>query len=105
MSYSNPYPTGQSGRYSAKNISVAVNFLCLVSAAKQVSVVGDFNDWQPHSHPMKKGPDGSWRAQVTLCHGHHHYLFVVDGVATLDPRANGYAKHAQFGKVCMLAVS
>lgn len=105
MSHPHSYPPSRSGRYSGKNILITVNFLCLAPGAEQVSLIGDFNDWQPSSHPMKKGPDGSWRGQAAMCHGHHHYMFLVDGIATLDPRASGYAKHDHYGKVSLLAVS
>lgn len=29
-----------------------------------VSVVGSFNDWNPHRHPMIRRPDGSMRTTV-----------------------------------------
>lgn len=29
-----------------------------------ISVVGTFNDWQPHRHPMRRWPDGSLRTTV-----------------------------------------
>ncbi|GGO84729.1 isoamylase early set domain-containing protein [Wenjunlia tyrosinilytica] len=32
----------------------------------QVSVVGDFNDWQPGAHPLTERPDGSRAVTVAL---------------------------------------
>ena len=43
--------------------------------------------------------------QVPLNHGHHHYLFSVDGKSKLDPRAQGIARNEKHEKVSMLAVS
>ena len=41
--------------------------------------MGDFNEWHPAAHALKRMPDGAWRAEISLNHGHHHYLFVIDG--------------------------
>jgi 1,4-alpha-glucan branching enzyme len=96
---------GRGGAYSVKKTVKPINFVCMAPQAKQVTLVGDFNDWQPAAHPMKKHPDGSWTAQVTLGHGSHHYQFLVDGKATLDPRASGIARNEQNEKVSLLSVS
>jgi len=92
-------------RYSAKNFSKPVNFICNTPDAKDVFLAGDFNDWHPTSHPMKRHPDGAWHAQILLGHGHHHYRFLVDGKPTLDPRAQGIARDHQGEKVSLIAVS
>jgi len=91
--------------FSAKKTVKPVNFVCLAPQAKQVALVGDFNDWDPKAAPMKRQADGSWTAQVILGHGHHHYQFLVDGKATLDPRAQGVARNEQNEKVSLIAVS
>ncbi len=31
-----------------------------------VAVVGDFNDWSPHAHPLQPGPNGHHSTTVTL---------------------------------------
>jgi len=92
-------------RYSAKKMAKPVNFICFAPDAQQVFLMGDFNDWDPSSHPMKRQPDGAWLMQIPLPHGHHHYRFLVDGKATLDPRAQGVARDHQGQKVSLLAVS
>jgi 1,4-alpha-glucan branching enzyme len=92
-------------RYSAKRIAKPVNFVCHAPGAKQVSVIGDFNGWEPSANPMKRQPDGAWMAQVQLSHGHHQYLFCVDGEAHLDPRAQGIARTPQGERVSLLAIS
>jgi chromosome partitioning protein len=92
-------------RYSAKKTAVPINFVCVALEAKQVYLTGDFNDWDPVSHPMKRQPDGAWLLQVQLSHGHHHYRFLVDGKPVLDPRAQGIARDHQGAKVSLIAVS
>ena len=92
-------------RYSAKAHLKPINFYCSAPEAAQVFITGDFNDWNPLSHPMQKQFDGTWFAQVPLNHGHHHYLFLVDGNPTLDPRAQGIGRSETSGKVSLIAVS
>ena len=38
----------------------AINFVCNAPQAKTVSLVGDFNHWDPAAHPMKQMPGGGW---------------------------------------------
>ncbi len=92
-------------RHPAKKTVKPIHFVCLAPTAKHVTVVGDFNDWDPEAHPMKRRVDGSWAAEIPLGHGHHHYLFMVDGKPTLDARAHGIARNEQNEKVSLLAVS
>ena len=92
-------------RYSAKKTIKPVAFICWAPEARTVSVMGDFNDWEPIAHRMKRQPDGAWRLDVPMCHGHHHYMFVVDGKPTLDPRAQGTARDHRGEKVSLLSVS
>jgi 1,4-alpha-glucan branching enzyme len=82
-----------------------VNFICVAPDAHSVAVTGDFNDWHPSAHPMKKEQDGSWSIQIAMNHGHHHYLFLVDGKPMLDPKAHGVARNLKNEKVSLLAVS
>jgi 1,4-alpha-glucan branching enzyme len=92
-------------RFSAKRVSKPVNFVCQAPGAKQVSLIGDFNEWQPDKHVMKKQADGAWMVQVSLCHGHHQYLFWVDGEVQLDPRAQGIARIEGGQRVSLVAIS
>ena len=57
--------------------------------AKQVSVVGDFNNWDASASPMKRvGADGPWTVTVLAKPGRHVYAFLVDGVTLVaDSRA------------------
>ncbi|HBA86305.1 MAG TPA: hypothetical protein DCZ95_19670 [Verrucomicrobia bacterium] len=52
-----------------------------------VSVVGDFNGWNPALDPMKKAADGVWRVTLKLPEDKFFgYRFHVDGQEILDPR-------------------
>jgi 1,4-alpha-glucan branching enzyme len=92
-------------RYSAKKTVKPVNFVCRAPEAKQVLLTGDFNAWDPGSHPMRRQSDGAWVVQVALHHGHHRYQFLVDGKPELDPMANGVTRDAKGEKVSLLSVS
>src|SRR5687768_6160311 len=79
-----------------------VNFFCSAPKASQVFIIGDFNQWNPESHPMTRLADGGWHAQVSLPPGHHHYLLLIDGQLFLDPRARGIVAHEVYGQVSLL---
>ncbi len=96
---------GVSRRYSPKKALQPINFICVAPQARKVSIIGDFNEWRPDAHPMKRLPDGGWHLQIPLGHGHHYYLFVIDGQRTLDARAQGTVRNAQGEKVSLVAVS
>jgi 1,4-alpha-glucan branching enzyme len=70
-----------------------------------VQLVGDFNGWDLAATPMQRMPDGRWTASLELHHGHHRYLFLVDGEPMLDPNATGIARDDQDNRVSLIAVS
>jgi 1,4-alpha-glucan branching enzyme len=82
-----------------------VNFFCHAPQAKSVSLVGDFNGWQPNGHLMTRMPDGGWTIRLELPHGHHQYLFLVDGKPTLDPNAMGKVRNDRNDTVSLIAIS
>ena len=62
-----------------------VTFSYFAPAATYVSLAGNFNNWNPRSLPMHKGPDGVWRISLSLESGACDYQFYVDGVWHDDP--------------------
>ena len=100
-----PITQAAGGRYSVKKMLKPVNFYYHSPDARKVCIVGDFNDWKPDAHPMKRKTGGFWNAQITLPHGHHRYHFLVDGTVALDPRANGEVLNDIKERVSLIAVS
>ena len=47
--------------------------------ARIVSLVGDFNGWNPENDLMKKDKKGIWRLEKKLAPGTYRYKFIVDG--------------------------
>ena len=62
--------------------------------ARQVSVAGDFNNWDPKAAPMHKGPDGVWHLSVLLKPGRHEYRFFADELWCDDPAAHQKVAHS-----------
>lgn len=98
-------PPGLPHRYSAKQLLHQVDFFFHAPQAKLVCLVGDFNEWQPETYPMMRMPDGGWMIRLLLTHGHHQYLFLVDGEPALDPNAAGTVTNERSETVSLIAVS
>lgn len=65
-----------------------VRFVFVAPNARRVSVVGDFNRWNPAAMPMRRSADGkAWLLDVPLPSGRHVYSFSVDGDLAPDPAA------------------
>ncbi len=52
---------------------------------KKVNLIGDFNNWNPYSLPMKKDKSGYWEIDVDIPPGLYAYQFIVDGKYIKDP--------------------
>ena len=92
-------------RVSARRDLHHVNLFFVAPEAQHVTLVGDFNDWDPAATPLCRMPDGRWTASLELTHGYHQYLFLVDGRPVLDPKAGGIACSNRNGRVSLVAVS
>jgi hypothetical protein len=77
---------------SAPSAVVYVQFVFANSAAKTVTVAGDFNGWDVVATAlMDTDGDGVWTGRVALRPGLHKYMFVVDGEEWVtDPQADTY---------------
>jgi len=98
-------PAGIEGGYPSRLARHHVDFFCHAPDAAHVSLIGDFNGWRPEATPMRRMPDGNWMASLDLLHGHHQYLFVVDGKRVLDPNASGRARNERDETVSLVPVS
>ena len=69
-------------------VSRPVPFVLMASNAARVSIVGDFNDWDPAATPLRRAGDHAWWVVVNLRPGRYRYSFVVDGTRWVaDPGA------------------
>ena len=69
------------------NVSRMTQFAFQAPTARQVSLAGDFNNWDPKAGPMHKGPDGVWHLSVSLKPGRYEYRFFADELWCDDPAA------------------
>lgn len=79
-----------------------VRFVFVAPGAASVSVVGDFNQWNPTASPLHRLSDGTWIADVPLAQGQYAYAFVVDGKIEIDPSAP--RARSDFGENSILMV-
>jgi 1,4-alpha-glucan branching enzyme len=70
-----------------QNVSRLTQFAFPAATARQVSLAGDFNNWDTKASPMHKGSDGVWHLAVALLPGRHEYRFFADEVWCNDPAA------------------
>lgn len=75
-----------------------VRFILVAPDARNVSVVGDFNNWNRATTSLApSGNDGVWITSVALPPGRHEYAFIVDGEHWMpDPLAT-VTIHDDFG--------
>ena len=95
---------GSSRNSPTKTASALISFVCEAPDAGQVHLTGDFNDWDPVAHPMKRRPDGAWLLELPLNHGDHHYRFLIDGKPVLDTHASRTVRDHQGEKVSYISV-
>jgi len=65
----------------------SVHFEIAAPAARRVSLVGDFDGWNPAALPMRRGTNGTWVIDIRIAPGRHAFAFSVDGRLTIDPTA------------------
>lgn len=73
-----------------------ITFSLTSPGAKEVILMGDFNQWNPKVHPMKKNKTGVWEKVTLLFPGTYEYRFIVDGQWENDPN-NAQTRTNQFG--------
>jgi 1,4-alpha-glucan branching enzyme len=57
----------------------SVEFTFFAPDARDVYLIGEFNDWDIHSLPMKKENEKDWKATIELIPGRYEYKYFVDG--------------------------
>jgi hypothetical protein len=61
-----------------------VEFRIYKPKAKYVSLVGDFNNWNPENDLLKKNKNGVWTLVKRLSPGIYKYKYIIDGVRAVD---------------------
>ena len=69
----------------SKILTREVEFEISAPDAKEVHLVGNFNNWKTTETPMKKDKKGIWKKTLSLEAGKYQYRFVVDGNWENDP--------------------
>lgn len=73
-------PTGWRLAGSGAGQAKDVTFVARIPGARQVAVIGSFNDWMPGRHVMHKAPGSDvFTLTVNLPAGRYVYAFLVDG--------------------------
>ena len=68
----------------ARDTVYITRFMLVAPGAKQVALVGDFNDWDHGATPLVRvasqgSSNGVWTIELPLTAGRHSYAFLVDG--------------------------
>src|SRR5204863_5159150 len=94
--------TPSQNKHSTSN---PTHFAFQAPTIRQVSLAGDFNNWDTKAAPMHKGPDGIWRLSVPLAPGRYEYRFYADGVWQDDPTAQQRTANALGTENCVSTVA
>ena len=70
---------------SSKQKTKEIQFSLGGVGAKKVSLVGEFNNWNPDADPMQRDENGIWTKVKLLPPGSIEYKFWVDGEWMQDP--------------------
>jgi 1,4-alpha-glucan branching enzyme len=82
-----------------------VKFEFSAPEAKEVSLVGSFNQWKPNTNPMKKDKKGMWKATLSLETGTYEYRFIADGNWKNDPSCTSFIANEFGGENCVKIVA
>jgi 1,4-alpha-glucan branching enzyme len=88
----------------ARSSTDAFQFVLVAPQAASVSLVGDFNDWDPGRSPMHTA-HGIWATVVPLAPGRYRYAFLVNGVEWRADPAAPNAIDDEFGPSSVVTVA
>ena len=81
-----------------------VQFEFLAPDAREVYLVGSFNDWNISETLMQKDKNGIWKKPLSLEAGKYEYRFIVDGKWENDPSCPGCVPNKFGTKNCVRSV-
>lgn len=77
--------------YTKTGRSCKVTFEFPANGAKEVALLGDFNEWNATTNLMKRRKDGVFATTVSLKPGQFKFRYLVDGESWYnDPQADEY---------------
>jgi hypothetical protein len=83
----------------ADSTDQGVSFSLDAPTASRVSLVGDFNNWDPAATPLARvAGGGRWEAVVPLTPGRYQFTFVVDGSRWVRDPGSPQAMGDDFGQ-------
>jgi 1,4-alpha-glucan branching enzyme len=69
-----------------------VTFMLAAEEAKNVAVVGSFNEWNDKATPLKKLKNGTFKGTVDLeSNTSYEFRYLVDGAFVNDEEADSFA--------------
>lgn len=74
------------------------------SEMKFVQAKGEFNNWNPNNGSFSK-EKSLWKQELYLSPGQYQYLFVIDGVETLDPSNPAKVSNGMGGFNSLITIS
>jgi len=77
--------------------TIATNLAFFAPDAKQVHIVGDFNDWRTDATPMNRAGNGFWNITLHLPAGVYEYMFLLDGQTYQVDVSNPFKKPNPYG--------
>ena len=72
---------------ATKPMTKSIQFSYYAPDANNVSLAGDFNNWNTNSCSLTKSNSGEWTTSLQLKPGVYDYRFFVDGEWRDDPRS------------------
>jgi 1,4-alpha-glucan branching enzyme len=68
-----------------------IRFVWPDCGVRDIFLVGDFNQWNERSHPLRRIKDRSYELELEIPPGKYRFKYLVDGVWWNDPDAEEYA--------------
>jgi len=90
---------------AVKSLKRKIVFEFSAPEAKEVSLAGNFNQWDTQANPMKKDKKGIWKATLSLEPGRYEYLIIADGNWENDPSCDCCVANEFGGRNCVRIVA
>ena len=88
-----------------KFVQPKIKFEYSAPEASEVSLVGNFNQWNSQANPMKKDKKGIWKATLSLEPGRYEYRLIADGNWENDPSCSRHVANEFGGENCVRIVA